>query len=73
MQHHEDLPFDVLEEHLYVSLTASCSMCNDVFDTFDNDPPTDPMVSWVRRVASVARAKGWSIRNAACVCPTCAE
>ncbi len=73
MQHGDDhLPLDALEEQLFVSLAASCSLCDQVFETFDNDPPADPMVPWARRVADLARAAGWSVRDGACVCPACA-
>ena len=51
---------DAIEETAYVSLMINCDNCGDSLDTFQEDPPVDPMTEWAKRFARRARELGWN-------------
>jgi len=67
---------DVIREKAFATCIINCEHpeCDGSFDTFDSDPPRDPMDSWSVGFARAARAAGWTTTLAGeILCPEHSE
>ena len=63
---------DPIEKTAYESLMIYCSNCEESLDTFEEDPPADPMTEWAKRFAGKARELGWHTdRDRRILCSDC--
>ena len=56
-------PLQAMETLAYSELLITCQMdgCNHVFQPTLNEPATDPVDDWAKRMTELARKAGWSV------------
>ena len=63
---------DAIQEKAFITGMIACDYpgCEQSFDTFESDPPRDPMESWSLNFVETARAAGWTTNLAGNIlCP----
>jgi hypothetical protein len=65
---------DKIEETAFLTLMINCDHCGASLDTFEADPPVDPMDEWAWRFAVRARTMGWQTDDRGRIfCPECSR